>query len=546
MSRKLCILASLVVLVSASVRAGGQNAAASSAAVFQYRIPVSTSKGQKDAFLWIPPAIRRGGQVRGVVIGGMTLMEREMAKDRRIRQACAAEQLAILFLKCGLGRADVQTVLDDFAEVSGYRELSVAPLLFVGHSAGGPQAKACAIEMANRCFGLVQYRGGSPGGDELLPPGIPALMMVGQFDEFGGTMRTDAGREAWEGGRDALAAYRADNERHLASFVVEPGAGHFPWSDRNAEYLAMFIRKAAQARIPAQWPIDAASPVALEEIDHEKGWLTDLSIWPAGEHPPAAFDDYQGDRRAAAWHFDRQMAEATVAYHAGGFGKKDQFVRWEDPHWVDAGARFFFTKLQWVDDGQTFEVHPAYADVYPSQYNGRGPRWPRAGEPVGHSTSPIFVRQVSGPVVASGPRTLRIQYDALAPATESSRVTFLAYSEGDDEYRYTEQVGMMPRGFKGLTKGREQTITFPPLENITLDSGPLTLKATADSGLPVAYHVAYGPAVISDGKLRIAEVPARAKFPIRVGVVAYQFGSGIEPRVQTAKPVERTLLIERR
>jgi len=98
------------------------------------------------------------------------------------------------------------------------------------------------------------------GGDEPLPPGVPALMMVGQFDEFGGAMRDRSGRESWEGGRDALIAFRTQHESHLGSIVVEPGAGHFAWSDRNAKYLALFIRKAAQTRIPAEmisW-VDAA------------------------------------------------------------------------------------------------------------------------------------------------------------------------------------------------------------------------------------------------------------------------------------------------
>jgi predicted alpha/beta hydrolase len=90
----------------------------------------------------------------------MTLMEREMAKDPCIREACAGEGLAIVFLKCGLGSVDVQRVLDDLADVSGYHELSTAPLMFVGHSAGGRQAKALAGRMHSRCFGLVQYRGG--------------------------------------------------------------------------------------------------------------------------------------------------------------------------------------------------------------------------------------------------------------------------------------------------------------------------------------------------------------------------------------------------
>jgi hypothetical protein len=514
------------------------HAVSASAAVFQYAVPVTTSRGERTAFLWIPP---QADHVRGVVMGGMTLMEREFAKDEQIRQACAQEQLAIVFLKCGLGAADSQKVLDDLARVSGYRELSIAPLMFVGHSAGGPPAKDLATKMSDRCFGLVQYRGGVPGGSEPVPPGVPALMMIGQFDEFGGTMRDANGRETWEGGRDALAEFRGQHERNLGSLVVEPGAGHFAWSDRNAAYLALFIRKTTQARIPADWPADARQPVSLKEIDVNQGWLTDLTIDKAGES--AAYGDYRGDKTMAAWHVDREMAEATVAYHAGGFGKKDQFIKWNDPFWVDAGTRFFFTKLTWVGDGQTIEVHPVYADVYPSQHNGRGPRWLQAGKPVGHSAAPIVVKHVSGPVVAAGPNTLRIQYDNLAPATERSRVTFMACSTGDPKYRYTEQVGMMPRGFQGLTKGKPHTITFPPIGDLKANGLPVRLKATSDAGLPVEYYVAYGPATVVRGKLKIADLPARAKFPIEVKVVACQFGRGTEPLVQTATPVAQAIRI---
>lgn len=511
-------------------------------AVFQYAVTVVTSRGDSTAFLWIPPAAR---QVRGVVMGGMTLMERELAKDERIREACAREQLAIVFLKCGLGRVDVDGLLSRLAEVSGYDELSAAPLFFVGHSAGGPQAKALAIELAPRCFGLVQYRGGVPGGEEPVPPGVPVLMMVGQFDEFGGTMRNQEGRETWEGGRDALAAFRAADERNLASIVVEPGAGHFAWSDRNAAYLALFLRKAAQSRIPEEWQVESVGPPALERIDHRSGWLTPLIIRKAGDLDAVPWDEYRGEKGRAAWHFDREIAEATLAYHAGGFGRKDQFIEWKDPYWVDAGTRFFFTKLQWTGDGQTFEVHPEYAEVYPSQRKGRGPRWLRAGEEVGHSTAPILIRHVSGPVVATGPRTLRMGYDCLAPATERSRVTFMACSRGDSEYRYTEQVGMMPRGFSGLEKGKEQVITFPQPDHLKLGGEPVPLDARSDSGLPVAYYVAQGPAVIEDGKLRMAELPCRAELPLLVKVVAWQFGSGVEPLVRTATPVERTVQVER-
>ncbi len=148
-------------------------AVATRGAVFQYTVPVETGKSGSTAFLWVPAEARA---LRGAVMAGMTLMEREFVKDPLIRAACADQRLAIVFLKCGLGGADLQKVLDDLAKASGYRELSVAPLLFVGHSAGGPQARDCAVKMSARCFGLVQYRGGGPWGAPPVAPGIPTLL----------------------------------------------------------------------------------------------------------------------------------------------------------------------------------------------------------------------------------------------------------------------------------------------------------------------------------------------------------------------------------
>jgi hypothetical protein len=45
------------------------------------------------------------------------------------------------------------------------------------------------------------------------------------------------------------------------------------------------------------------------------------------------------------------------------------------------------------------------------------------------------------------------------------------------------------------------------------------------------------PPRIKVGKLRIAEIPARAAFTINVRVVAWQFGRGVEPLVKAATPV---------
>ncbi|MCX5683838.1 MAG: hypothetical protein NT049_09155 [Planctomycetota bacterium] len=88
-------------------------------------------------------------------------------------------------------------------------------------------------------------------------------------------------------------------------------------------------------------------------------------------------------------------------------------------------------------------------------------------------------------------------------------------------------------------------ITFPPVGDLKAGAGPVELKATSDAGLPVEFYVACGPARVTGGNLEICEVPARAAFPLLVKVVAWQFGRGVEPLVQTAAPVVQTIRIEK-
>lgn len=524
---KHCLVPLLLLMASA-------NAAANvSAAVFQYALPVTTKKDEQMAFLWIPPQAER---VRGVVMGGMTLMERELAKDPQIRQACAGEELAIVFLKCGLGGVDTPQVLDQFAKTSGYQELAQAPILFLGHSAGGPQARLCARQHAERCIALIQYRGADPGdvdhdGEHGIPPGIPALMMIGQFDEFGKIGRDENDIENWEKDRDKLIKFRQQDPRNLGCILVEPGAGHFAWSDRNAKYLALYIRKAAAARI-------AGPGEPLKKVSPASGWLSYASLKSSQQLAPAPYEKYQGSKQAALWHLDKELARATIEYHQG-LVKQDQFISWQDPHRVVARARYFLRKVDWSGDGRTFQVHPVYSDTYPTI----GARWGMSGEPVGHADAPIHVKHVSGPIEHVGGHRFRIHHDELAPATEPARATLMAFSQGDDHYRYTERVGMFNAGDLTIDEGQQQTLTFPALSDRKASAGPEKLVASSDAGLPVSFHVGYGPARIEDGQLRITEVPQRAKFPIPIQIVAYQSGRGVKPYVQTAAPIVQTFRI---
>ena len=62
----------------------------------------------------------------------------------------------------------------------------------------------------------------------------------------------------------------------------------------------------------------------------------------------------------------------------------------------------------------------------------------------------------------------------------------------------------------------------------------------------VCYYVKEGPAEIKGDKLVLTKIPPRAKFPVKVTVVAWQYGRSGEPQVQTAEAVEQSFYIAAR
>lgn len=282
----------------------------------------------------------------------------------------------------------------------------------------------------------------------------------------------------------------------------------------------------------------------IHRIPYDQGWILPLEPRPFRKDQLVSAGADQNEMNVGSWYPTRELAEKAVEFHAGITGKKDQFIRWENRHWVDAGARFFFMGLQFEPGTSVFQTNPVYAEKVPGQFDGKGPRWHHAGDTVENSGLPIEVVPIAGPIESAGDGKLRIRYSTPFPQGERNRYTFMARSPGNDTFRHTEQVGMAPRGYKGIRKGKPQVLTFPELPSeIPSTSSPIELGAISDSGLPVDYYVAYGPGAVVEGKLVITDVPKRATFPIEIKVVATQPGSVKGPAIQQAEKAEQVLQI---
>jgi hypothetical protein len=93
------------------------------------------------------------------------------------------------------------------------------------------------------------------------------------------------------------------------------------------------------------------------------------------------------------------------------------------------------------------------------------------------------------------------------------------------------------------TDGAEQRISFPKIADQKAGAKLVKLAATTDARLPVHYFVREGPAEVDGATLRLTAIPPRAKFPVKVTVVAWQWGRAAGPKVKTAERVEQTFQI---
>lgn len=520
------------------------------AEVYQYAVPGQTAAGKEmTTYLWVPPNADR---VRGLILGGLaTSMESVFCDDPLIRQVCAEQKLAIVYFTPHLGPllgrdgqdavTPVQQVIDQLAQASHHPEMKVAPWFPIGHSVSTVYASLLTASAGPRCFGAFLHKGGIVLGPDDSRRGlrdVPILAIKGQFEEFGpgpnGVLRDHEDRSAaWKTMRDTLLRLRAEDPRYLVSLLVEPGATHFAWSDFSAPFVARFLREAARQRIP-DWPVDAREPVMCTVLDPRQTGA--LSAGDPEQRPPVPADvpgKFQGAPAESMWHLSLELAQAADAMHKGMHGKP-QFIAFTDP----VTGKVFVPRH---DLQLRFTPHWTGPDVFTvaGTFLTEPPRkYPPADGPIGHAEGALQFVVYGGQIEALSPTTFRVK----ANPRRKPEANLTARHLGDATYRYAEQCAILP--FKPLTAGTAQQITFPPVAPIVY-AGEKTprvkLAAVSDSGLPVRYYVDHGPARIEGDELVIADVPARAVFPMTITVTAYQSGSAVEPRVQTAATVAQTI-----
>jgi hypothetical protein len=341
MWKKLTFFVSLMVVVGHSAWAYETPAVNS---VYQY----SALTGSRRAYLWIPP---RCTYVRGVIMAMSNLTERAWLENPIIRQAAAEECLGIIWLGDGkdtpldenvtaAGGDALDKLLQDLAKESGYKELAVAPMIAMGHSAHGNFSWNAAKLHPERVIAAIPIKT-YPLPKSLGFVGVPLLYLVGETTEW--PQFRDGSRPGdrdffWPVVRDSAIALRTANQNNLIGVVTDPGGGHFDWSDRDARFVALYIHKACHYRLPK--PTADGSRVKLNPIDPHTGWLTDTGGMDPERYPAAPYDAFHGDPKRAYWFFDEETARAAVAFEGDRKKRAKQMLTFvEDGKLVPVATR---------------------------------------------------------------------------------------------------------------------------------------------------------------------------------------------------------------
>jgi hypothetical protein len=330
-----------------------------------------------------------------------------------------------------------------------------------------------------------------------------------------------------------------------------PADGHFEATDEKVEFLALYIRKAAQYRLPSDYAKGGGTGAPkLIDLDPTKtGWLIDRWHVDNGPAAPAApVGQYTGDARQAFWCFDEETARAIESLQSKHRGKAPLIGYVQEGKVVPQNSKTHQqVTLRFLpqDDGITFTLTGQFIDTVP---DGRPPRW--TGKPAGATIElpadgpPIEIHRITGPIKQLSPDTFALDFNRASFLNDrrGNEAWLVATWPGDGQFKRMVQQSMMqiPRQ---NTQGQVQTITFPELKAVPAGTTTVKLTATSDANVPVHFFVRGGPAEVDGDTLKLLPIPPRAKYPAKVTVVAWQWGRSTEPKLQTATPVERSFSI---
>ncbi|MFV8325298.1 hypothetical protein [Flavobacterium sp. ZS1P14] len=514
-------------------------------AQYQWSVPLTSiisneTKEPPQAFLRIPENCKH---VRAVLIGQHNMTEETIFENPKFRKEMGKLDIAIVWVSPGFNMLfdfnngageQFESIMNALATASGYTELQFVPAIPIGHSAYATYPWNFAAWNPARTLAVLSIHGDAPltnltgfgrpnmqWGNRNID-GVPGLMVEGEYE--------------WLETRVQPALdFQQRFPAATVSFLCDAGHGHFDISNELIDYLILFIKKAVQYRLPSATALD--KPVLLKPLDPRKGWLKER--WKKDLKPTysaALYNQYKGEKKEAFWYFDQEMAHATEKFYAKVRGKKEQYLGFSQngallPFNPKQHARIF-GKFSPEADGLTFHVQALFTDTLRTKSIGN------------HAKANPTITRICGPVEKINDTTFTVRFYRMGLDNEkrTGDIWLMASHPGDKNYKSSVQQFNVRIPLQNKD-GIDQHIRFPAIQNIKQGINSISLKASSDSGMPVYFYVQEGPAEWKDGKLIFTKIPPRSKFPIKITVVAWQYGRSIEPKIKSATPVGQTFYI---
>lgn len=502
---------------------------------------------QSTTYLWIPNECKK---VRAIIISSQNVLEQWLNEHPLIRKVCRENDVAILWSCPGffidikekdkqVNGKNIQTILDSFAAISGYKELARVPWISVGHSGTNNLVSELVYHYPNKILTAFKMKGG-PGFDisttSFLMKGengfsvnysIPVMCNAGEYFEW------TQEKEDLVHPIDTIKNYiglmsERKRKQQPLSYFFDPNTGHFECSEGLTKLVANYIGAAVKARLRED------NDTLLIPVDLNNGWIAGLPL-PGGKLvQPKLYKDAVGDEKNCPWYFNKQQALDAIALASVDFKRKPQIAGFAN---LDGTVAPINKGIAWPipfetgDDGVTFTLKPVFWKTIPDTFKF-------AGTALGKSNNQPNVILLCGNVKHITGNTFR-----LAPERnyKASATYFTVRTEGDNAYRTSVEPGSI--NLTPNDKGLKQTVDFVELKNVSASTKKIAMRATATSNMPVSFFVKAGPAFIKNNELIFTKIPPSTRFPIKVTVVAYQWGRSKEPQVQTAPYVERIFYI---
>ena len=551
--------------------------------VWQWSVPVKgalNSQGQPRAYMWIPSSCTK---VRAMMLAQNNMEEFSIVENQQFRDSLESVGIGAIWVSPTFmqifnamegGREIVLQMMADLAQESGYAELVNVPLIPIGHSATANFPFAFSAAFPERTLCGVSVSGTFPYdyGNMFVPNTecgstsdyIPHLTTVGEF-EGGGDNSTSMNK---------VFNRRASHPHTPMSMLPVAGEYHFATSQEKTNFIAYYIKKSAYYRLAQD--ATATALATLTPINPATtGWLVDRwrkNMLP--RYPAAPVASYTGKKALIGsageenfWCFDEDMARRIEAYQGKHFRKTPCLIAYNQSTTPGvAGAqvaqnnnhvqcRLAFIPL---NDSLDFELSSSFLTTIPA-VSGRCAGWMSTTDPntgavsnglvgatIGYPSdnSLSVIDRTIGPIAklgkdpVTGITKFRMSLERGLGATATNYSQYFVFSvahPGDATYKSSVlQADMSVSVYN--TSGLAQTITFPQIANVSNILNPITLNATSNLGMPVQYFVREGPAKIENGKVVFTTIPQGAKLPIKVTVVAWQWGRNADLAARMTAP----------